>query len=420
MEDITTQLAEELKKGQESSYYPFLCTLPSDVTFIPAMWSESKILQMDIKDTQTESDLRIMREKWDQDAKKYYTNSKGEGLGVSVADWVWARATLQARGFSFRSKGKEEEKGGGGGGGAEQFIKSEGGIETVTTEEGDENKVTVSFIPFITLSNHDDALGGVTTMGSDTKGPTFTFRTHASKIDSRQQIFNYYGAISFQQKVLSFGWVDRCPADSPEGFCITALDIPLGLKNLGSEGPGTKGISSSSIPNGGLGSCEVMESRCMEVEIKSNILLAAAIAYRNRAGKPEETAMSNDLSLKITILKFEIRSIIRKIEERGVDRERAVEALEGALRDRMTRLTQHITDTAPVPTPTPNPVPVKQVPKGQRQKSSKGRAKSSAAPSRESESDQWEKERAEQSDGQYIRRVELEAVRLLLLYVPTC
>ena len=120
MEDITKQLAEELKKGVESVYHPFLCTLPSDVTFIPAMWSDAKILEMDIQGTQTESDLRNMRQKWDVDAKKYYSESKGEG--VSVADWVWARATLQARGFSFRSKrkgdgkaeGKGEKRGGGG------------------------------------------------------------------------------------------------------------------------------------------------------------------------------------------------------------------------------------------------------------------------------------------------------------------
>jgi hypothetical protein len=406
MEDITKQLAEELKKGVESAYHPFLCTLPSDVTFIPAMWSDAKILEMDIKGTQTESDLRNMRHKWDVDAQKYYSESKGEG--VSVAEWVWARATLQARGFSFRSKGKREGQGQGEGeGDVEQIIKA---------EEGGEDAVTVSFIPFITLSNHDDALGGVTTMGSDAKGPTFTFRTGAFKTDSKEQIFNYYGAISFQQKILSFGWVDHCPADSPEGFCITALDIPLGT-----EGPGSEG--SISIISAALCDSKVTENQSMEVEIKSNILLAAAMAFRNRAGKPEETPMSNDLSLKITILKFEIRNIIRKIEERGVSRGRAVEALEGALRWRMTRLTQPIadTDTAPVQTPVPSPVPSKQVPKGQvqRQKSSK-RVKPSAAVSKESESDQWEKERAGQSDGQCIRRVELEAVQLLLLYVPTC
>lgn len=408
MEDITNQLAEELKKGVESVYHPFLCTLPSDVTFIPAMWSEAKILDMDIGGTQIESDLRNMRNKWNLDAEKYCTESKregeGKGEGVTAADWVWARATLQARGFSFRPRG-----------GPDKPIKTERDTELVNAEvEGGDKAVIVSFIPFITLSNHDDEQGGVTTMGTDSKGPTFTFRTGPSRIEGRQQIFNYYGAISFQQKILSFGWVDRCPADSPEGFCITALDIPLGPMPMGAGGVSSTTLHESQATRSA--------SVSMEVEIKSNVLLAAGMAYRNRAGEPQDTVMSNDLSLKITILKFEIRTIIRKIEERGVGRDRAVQLLEDALRERMKRLSEK--STAHSATQVQSPVLNKQISKGKGQGQPKPRpktrTKSTAVPSRESESDQWEKERASQSDGQCIRRVELEAVQLLLLYVPTC
>ena len=397
------------------------------------MWNDKKIIDSDLNGTQMEKDIKNMYFNWCADAKKYVllensidsASPNNHVNSISESDWLWARATMQARGFSFRKNmnlmnlNKNEEK-------------NSDTIADANHDNGKENMQEivdiVSFIPFITLSNHDDDLGGRTTMGNgDTFSHTsYTFQTK-KKIDKDKQIFNFYGELSFQQKFLSFGWVDRFPILSPEGFCITAFDIPLPL-------PTTSSISSN----------------VLELEIKSNILLASEVASRKlmeKKGKViggkenginSQQMISNDLSLKITLLKFDIRSMIQKVEEKGLKKIEIISLIHDILIEKKKNLIVglniksidrdanddiHVDANHGISLSTDeaknsqqnknkNPIEMKKNTKLQQKTKSKENLKkiqNLADVSKEIE-----------SDGQYIRRTELEAIELLLTYLPSC
>ena len=245
-----------MKKGVESIYYPFLCTLPEDSSFIPATWSQERVLNMDLQGTQMEKDMKDMYSRWQTDAQKEVLKlslCENKYQAVSESDWLWARATMQARGFSFRKKSPLSS--------LDSNSQIEPSTDSRSKDELDDILNIVSFIPFTTLSNHDDDLGGITTMGDGDLYPysSFTFKT-AKKVEPKSQIFNFYGDLSFQQKFLSFGWVDRSPAFSPEGFSITVLDVLIG--------------------NG----------ETMQVEMKSNILLGTASSVNTAIGAIKNSA----------------------------------------------------------------------------------------------------------------------------------
>jgi hypothetical protein len=356
------------------------------------MWSETKVKEMDIRGTQAENDLRDMQSKWRNDATTFISKSiEAEDCSyakeVTVSDWIWARATLQARGFSFYSRDNQD-----------------------VSDSGEGHSI-VSFIPFITLSNHDDTLGGVTTMGKDPYPPSsYTFRTSSEKTDAGCQLFNYYGAISFQQKMLSFGWVDRCPAASPEGFCITALSISS---------------SSSSSPVGKTAD----ETRPVQtIEIKSNILLASAVAElrrKEKSNKLESSPLSNSMSLQVTLLKFEIRSVISRIVDQGMSREEAVAGVTRALIERKAMLegsgsAQHEgrgVDVEQPLTASSAPPKVKASASTATMRRQKSKVKAGKGKGQGGEAVSGAET---ESDGRYIRRTEAEAVDLLLSYVSTC
>lgn len=357
------------------------------------MWSETKVEEMDISGTQAENDLRDMQSKWRSDAttfisKSIETEECSYAKEVTVSDWIWARATLQARGFSFYSRDNQD-----------------------VSDSGEGHSV-VSFIPFITLSNHDDTLGGVTTMGKDPYPPSsYTFRTSSRTTDAGCQLFNYYGAISFQQKMLSFGWVDRCPAASPEGFCITALSI--------------SSSSSSSSPEG-KASDEIKPVQT--IEIKSNILLATAVAElkrKEKSTKLERSPLSNSLSLQVTLLKFEIRSVISKIVDQGMSREEAIAGVTRALLERKTmlegsgrvQLEGRGSDAENPLTASSAPPKLKATASTATTSRQKSKVKAGKGKGQGAEAVSGAET---ESDGRYIRRTEAEAVDLLLSYVSTC
>ena len=224
---------------------------------------------MDLQGTQMEKDMKDMYSRWQTDAQKEVLKlslCENKYQAVSESDWLWARATMQARGFSFRKKSDTKKS-------PLSSIDSKSQIEPSaeqkdirSKDESDDLLNIVSFIPFTTLSNHDDDLGGITTMGDGDLYPysSFTFKT-AKKVEPKSQIFNFYGDLSFQQKFLSFGWVDRSPAFSPEGFSITVLDVLIG--------------------NG----------ETMQVEMKSNILLGTASSVSTVVG-----AIKNNADKKVS------------------------------------------------------------------------------------------------------------------------
>ena len=79
-------------------------------------------------------------------------------------------------------------------------------------------------LPYVTLANHDDVLGSSTSMGNGVSQPasSFVFRCDF-KTYPGQQVYLSYGKISFQQKLLSFGWLDR--AEQTGWFAITVLPL---------------------------------------------------------------------------------------------------------------------------------------------------------------------------------------------------
>ena len=457
LEEITTHLARELKKGAKSTYYPFLITLPDDVSFIPARWSDEKIHDMDIDGTQTEADLKAMRNKWHNDAHRWLSpsphsssiegissvdiysesKSKEEKVGekgveeeVSVSDWVWARATLQARGFSFRGKHAQNSS---------PSLSDKDGTAAVPTCD-DQNHNIVSFIPFITLSNHDDALGGVTTMGVEpVPSSSFTFRSGPAT-PKGHQLFNFYGEMSFQQKILSFGWVDRCLISSPEGFSITALSAHRDWDE----------DVSAEERNNVRGEREERET--MHLEIRTNIHLGTVMADRRTArasvvakgDRDIETPLTNDISLRITSLKFDIRNLIAKVvgEKGGRDRGVVVAELMKSLSEREERLlagvrapsTSSSLEGIAVDTIASNSQSKNESKKQQQQKKQvrqKGKVKQtskefepgfvqSTSSGSASGGVEGESGRERETDGQRIRRLELESVRLLLQFLPLC
>ena len=402
--------------------------------------------------------MKNMYINWCSDAEKYVlleNSADSESHNdpstlISKSEWLWARATLQARGFSFRKNVKllnlNEN------GDASNTINNDV-IRDVTDDNGDEeiHEIVdiVSFIPFITLSNHDDGLGGRTTMGNGDTFPhtSYTFQTK-KKIEKDKQIFNFYGELSFQQKFLSFGWVDRFPILSPEGFCITALDIPL---------PASTATSISSDIDGNVlrDPTAIDTKNVLQLEIKSNILLASKIAsikLTEKEGKVnvgEESSMdsqqriSNDLSLKITLLKFEIRNTIQKIEEKGLNKIEIITLMHDLLIDKKKSLidgrdTKLIisdtnsdtnsdmqvdnnygisssTDVAKNLQQNRNKSPAKMIKSTKLQQKTKLKTKADLKKV-QILADESEME----SDGQYIRRTELEAIELLLIFLPSC
>ena len=422
------------------------------------MWNDKKIIDSNFHGTQMEKDMKNMYINWCSDAEKYVplVNSidneshNNPSTLISKSEWLWARATLQARGFSFRKNVRllnlDEN------GNASNMINNDI-IRDVTDDNGDEeiHEIVdiVSFIPFITLSNHDDGLGGRTTMGNGDTFPhtSYTFQTK-KKIEKDKQIFNFYGELSFQQKFLSFGWVDRFPISSPEGFCITALDIPL---------PALAASSISSDIDGNIVRIPTAMNKknVLQLEIKSNILLASKIASRKlmekkgkvnsdkESGRDSQQQISNELSLKITLLKFEIRNIIQKIEEKGLNKIEIIALMHDLLTDKKKNLidgrdTKFIssdtnsntsskmqvynnygilssTDEAKNLQQNRNESPAKMIKNTKLQQKTKAKTKTDLKKV-QILADESEME----SDGQYVRRIELEAIELLLTYLPSC
>ena len=438
------------------------------------MWNDEKIFDSDLKGTQMENDIKIMHKNWCRNAEKYVSqlnknidgdiNDDIDFKYVSESEWIWARATLQARGFSFRKEkslinlnyhNDSVDVAN------NNILDQENFITNIKMREGEkeeeeEDKVdVVSFIPFTTLSNHDDYIGGKTTMGDGVVHPhtSYTFQTN-KKVEKNNQVFNYYGELSFQQKFLSFGWVDRFPMLSPEGFCITAFIIPIGsLQNDENDLEKSKKTGDSDM---------------MEIEIKSNILFASEIASRKRikndnVGKKsnlnEQEIVSNDISLKITILKFEIRNKIRKIEERGLKKAEIISVFIHQLIEKQKSLIDggnireinknsdrnndnigeindnsdsnsndsslNDTNNNAQEKKQNNLIESTQKTKGKQKTKVKGHIKKNSVLNNNSKSlsiteTETENENERESDGQYIRRTELEAVELLLAYLPFC
>mmetsp|Transcript_234 Transcript_234/g.289 ORF Transcript_234/g.289 Transcript_234/m.289 type:complete len:475 (+) Transcript_234:398-1822(+) len=391
LEKMTTQLAIEKKKGKESFYYPFIDTLPEDVSFVPALWGDEKIQDMGMKGTQIEKDSKSMYLRWHDQASHWIDANTPED-GISVSDWLWARATLQCRAFSFNKGIQDENK--------EKLITGE----------------IVAFIPFLQIANHDDNYekSCVTSFSSDIKvsddipapNLSFSLRTSSNiKHEKSQQIYNHYGELSFQQKILSFGWVDRGP-----GYCITAISIP------------SKGISDTA-----------------EIETKSDIFLASVISNEMNKNENEKEINLKDITMKKVMMRFEIRNLISQFkllggyEDDNTDSKNHIFDLENILLMKKQCLEEGMCNInnkgnnndmnneilnenfkENFPDINNNVLIDKQINKKDKKEKNVKKINTKKV-----KSSSVVKERVE-SDGEYIRRIELEAVTMLLILLPSC
>lgn len=183
--DLSKKLTKEMHLRENSYYWPFLDTLPEDVSYIPALWNPER-LEL-IKGTSIYDDATRMKAEWEQ---SYEAN----GIQEPKDTWMWSRATLQGRCFSFRfTKSYSELKG-----------------------------TAAAFVPFISLGNHHDEAHAFPEVGDGQKQPEDNVFLRSDLWQYKgQEIFLTYGTLSFQQKLIGYGWVDtKCE------HCITPIDVP--------------------------------------------------------------------------------------------------------------------------------------------------------------------------------------------------
>ena len=125
---------------------------------------------------------------------------------------------------------------------------------------------------------------------------------------------------------------------------------------------------------------------------------------------------AKDMGLKITILKFEIRKIIQNIEERGVERGVVLSLLEMLLLEKRKSLIEssqiRLLD-ANKSDIVSSVLPLTDSKQGTDRIKSNTKAKKVKKVSPVNV-------QTIETDGQYIRRMELEALDLLLIHLPTC
>ena len=136
-------------------------------------------------------------------------------------------------------------------------------------------ETVAALLPYITLANHDDVAGSSTSMGNGVSHPatSFVFRCDF-KTYPGQQVYLSYGKISFQQKLLSFGWLDR--AEQAGWFAITVLPLH---------------------PSGATGSIELKTDADLHRDVPAKVraaaeerlrkeVLTAVRAFQDRGGRP--------------------------------------------------------------------------------------------------------------------------------------
>ena len=185
LDSIAIGLCQEVLRSDAGFFAPFVDILPKDTSYIPACYDDDR-LQSSLAGTSLSLDARAMRREWDRafDARPV--------PGVSRAAYTWARSTLQGRAYRVDKD--------------------------------------VCFIPFITFANHDDAMAGVgssssylyPTRSNGVSHPKDFILLQADRRYTKgQQILTSYGSLSFQQKLLSFGYLDRAST-----YSITTVDMP--------------------------------------------------------------------------------------------------------------------------------------------------------------------------------------------------
>lgn len=271
LETITSQLRREwllcrhasLSEQQSCFFQPFLDVLPDDVSFLPSMYSAFNLALLE--GSSLAEDARRMKAQWlafyDEfiagtaeesfladglysDESLFISSGGGDSGGSAepalsrslmevtvakrllMAQWLWARATLQCRAYSFKLSPDRRQQ-----------LLAEG------YNYGDDSQCDlVAFIPFVGFANHDDRKCCRVSLGNGISDPVSSFVLHTTDVyHADEPVCISYGDLSFNQKVLSFGWIDASYGgdgdgdassssssavdDSPMRFHITPIDV---------------------------------------------------------------------------------------------------------------------------------------------------------------------------------------------------
>ena len=168
------------------------------MSYIPALWSDSRLDK--IKGTNIHSDCVKMRSSWENTFNTF--NNK---VNVDITDYLWGRGTLQGRILSFET--------------SKSFNKVK-----------NNDNVIYSLTPFISLPNHSD---DSELYPSLSYGNTEYLLRADKNIFANNDLFITYGTMSFQQRILCFGWVDR--EVSASKYSITTIAVPGATNNIAEE-----------------------------------------------------------------------------------------------------------------------------------------------------------------------------------------
>ena len=190
LHDLAVSLCEESQKGKHSFFTTYLDTLPSDISYLPTYW-DSKMLHS-IRGTLLCEDIDRMKKQWTDSFNSIHTSHPD----LSPELYQWARATIQGRAWSLSS--------------ASSFSEDRGRM--------------TALIPFVSLCNHSDMKFSTLSLGNGITCPSTSVSIRAdSKYYPSEAINLNYGDLSFQQRILCFGWVDR--DISRYSFAISPITI---------------------------------------------------------------------------------------------------------------------------------------------------------------------------------------------------
>lgn len=188
LHDLAVKLCLETLKGQDSPFISFMNTLPSDLSYLPTYWHANHIHS--IEGTALSRDIQRMKSEW----KQSFVSMTASHPGISQDLYLWARATIQGRAWCLTS--------------ASSF--------------SDGCDKTTALIPFVSLCNHSDRKFSSISLGNGITCPATSVSIRAeSKYYPSEAIDLNYGELSFQQRILCFGWVDR--TIHTNSFAITPI-----------------------------------------------------------------------------------------------------------------------------------------------------------------------------------------------------
>jgi len=188
------------------------------------------------------------------------------------SQWLWARATLQCRAYSFRLSSDSRSQ-----------LQAEG----LDYQHGD----LVAFIPFIGFANHDDSKCCKVSLGNGMSAPVSSFVLHTTDVyHAGEPVCISYGDLSFNQKVLSFGWIDA--SYGGDGAAPYAEQSSSSSSTAGGVSPLRYHITPIDVTSGSVPVKDALfQSQCQQVEIRTNVFDRRRRPAEHR-GRPASKLMS--------------------------------------------------------------------------------------------------------------------------------